>query len=319
MKQFLDYLFYIGIVSKETINNLLRIIEEKSNKNKEEKIKKNEFIHAILFDFFKSLNTEDLSKLAENIYKRYKLNQNSTFSKYLIKVINVRAKQELRKINSCFKKWKKKCTKKNNATYSNRNLSTDITTKAYNKKKRSNTPQINNDKSLNHPANILPDFFKRLILYDTKKKNDKIKYLMKNEEEYNTNCTFSPNLDLTIKKNNEVKQKIKTKESIKDEETTNKDKAKKILDKERINRLYTDYHTRIINNSNLKKNIDAENGITFSPYVNHESQYYKNVKDNLFERNKILLENKKEFVDGFNYIRNIQMKGVDIGSKNNKK
>lgn len=316
MKQFLDYLFYIGVVSKQTINNFLSIIEEKSNQNKEEIINTNNLIHAILFDFLKSLNTEDLSNLAENIYTRYKKNQKVTFSKFLLKVLDIRKKQKLRIINIYFKKWKK-CVTKHKTVHSNKYLLTDTSAKVDNKEKRSNTSQKNNDKPL-CPPNNLTNFYKRLMFYDTKKNNRTLRNLMINEQEFKTNCPFSPNLNLTTKKNNELKQKIRNNESTKKKEILSIEKVKKTVDKERINRLYTDYQTRIINNSNLKKNIDAENGITFSPYVNHKSQYYKNVKDDFFKRNKTSLENKKEFVEGFNYFRDLQMKGVDITKKNNK-
>ena len=67
----------------------------------------------------------------------------------------------------------------------------------------------------------------------------------------------------------------------------------------------------------LTKNIDKENGITFSPKINHNSPYNKRIKDNFYERNKKLLKDKKIFVNGFNLLRDLQMKGVHNLTKEN--
>lgn len=88
------------------------------------------------------------------------------------------------------------------------------------------------------------------------------------------------------------------------------EKPKKKVDNDRMNKLYYDFHRKNLNKEKLKKNIDRENGITFAPKLN--SQYNKRIKDNFYERNQKLLEDKKDFVNGFNLLRDLQMKGIDI-------
>lgn len=77
-------------------------------------------------------------------------------------------------------------------------------------------------------------------------------------------------------------------------------------------KLYNDYQQTIIKKQKLSENIDKENGITFSPKLNKESKYNKKIKDNLYERNKKLLTSRKNFVEGFNLLRDLQMKGLDV-------
>ena len=79
-------------------------------------------------------------------------------------------------------------------------------------------------------------------------------------------------------------------------------------------KLYNDYQQTIIKKQKLSENIDKENGITFSPKLNKESKYNKNIRDNFMQRNQKLLTDKKNFVDGFNLLRDLQMKGVDINT-----
>ena len=205
------------------------------------------------------------------------------------------------------KKWKNNSIN-NKIKFKNNYLFTDTSINFQQKQKRYNT--LDKNKNTLKIKRNLPNFYKRMMLYNEKKENDNIKNMVIKEEEFNINCTFCPNLILTSKKNKELKETIKAvslnKKRVKDE------KPKKILDKERIYRLYDDYQQQNIKKEILKKNIDIENGITFSPYINYESPYYKNIKDDLFKRNEKLLEDKKEFVDGFNYLRNLQMKGINI-------
>ena len=77
-------------------------------------------------------------------------------------------------------------------------------------------------------------------------------------------------------------------------------------------KLYNDYQNKRIKAQKLKENIDKENGITFSPKLNNNSKYNKKIKNNFYERNKKSINDKKYFVDGFNLLRDLQMKGLDI-------
>ena len=80
----------------------------------------------------------------------------------------------------------------------------------------------------------------------------------------------------------------------------------------RMIKLYNDHQQNNLKKQKLKENIDKENGITFSPKLNKDSKYNKKIKDNFYERNKKLVTDRKNFVEGFNLLRDLQMKGLDV-------
>jgi hypothetical protein len=114
--------------------------------------------------------------------------------------------------------------------------------------------------------------------------------------------------------NKEKKFSKKFTPSKKSIENIEEEKPKRKVDNQRMMKLYNDYQQTIIKKQKLSENIDKENGITFSPKLNKESKYNKNIRDNFMQRNQKLLTDKKNFVDGFNLLRDLQMKGVDINT-----
>ena len=309
IKQYFEYLLYIGVILPEN-KEQMKIKIQNFIKEKSEKKGKN-LIENLIGDYFTSLDKESLNKLGLNIYEQYNKNRLLTISKHLKKVFNILQNIFFRKIKYCFNILKNK---------NDFELISDINNIS-NKYSRSQSSgklneyniNIGNSKNSNYNNNLEESnkkFFERMNSFNTKKENNKKYQQSLKEEEYNFICTFSPDLSLT-KKRNSQKKFTPSKKSI---ENIEEEKPKRKVDNQRMMKLYNDYQQTIIKKQKLSENIDKENGITFSPKLNKESKYNKNIRDNFMQRNQKLLTDKKNFVDGFNLLRDLQMKGVDINT-----
>ena len=154
-------------------------------------------------------------------------------------------------------------------------------------------------------------FFERMNKYNIKKEKNKQLQESLKEEEINLFCTFSPDLTLT-KKNNNSKKPIPFNKKHIIKEYISEEKPKRKVNNEAMIKLYNDYHQSTLRKEKLKESIDKENGLTFSPRVNKDSKYNKNIRDNFYERNNKLIIDKKNFIEGFNLVRDLQLKGIDV-------
>lgn len=334
-KEFFDYLLYIGIVSNENLQLLTTIVEKKTNEYKDNKsIDKTTFMKSLMGDYLTSLNKDELLKIGINIYDQYISNKSLTISKHLLKLFNIFENILFYNLKSFFIIFKKKIfnDKNSNSKIFQRSKSTDklfyvSNQKNKNKNNLSYSNNLNNINSYNNNYynnnQMLSSsyFLSKLNEYNNKKEREKIREKCKNDDEIGMICTFTPNLSLTKKTNNKFRKKNKYNKPIKIEpEGKTEEKQKKKLDKDIINKLYYDFQKKNIMQEQLKHNIDKENGITFSPKVNVNSPYNKRIKDNFYERNQKLLIEKKDFIEGFNLMRDMQLKGMEIKlvSQNNK-
>ena len=302
-KEFFDYLLYIGIVSDDTLELLKSIVEKKTKDNENNNfINKSMFIKSLMGDYLTSLNKDDLFKLGANIYEKYISNKSLTISKHLLKLFGIIENKLFIKVKAFFNFWKNKII--NGISPRQRNFQRSKSTEKFfcNNKKNNNINNLNNINN-NHLNNInyyinnhlsSENFISRLSEYNFRKENEIKKEKIRSEDDLGNICTFSPNLSLTRKINKKYNEK-----------------PKKRLDSIRINELYNDYQKKN-ENGKLKRNIDKENGFTFSPKLNVKSPYNKNVKENFHERNQNAIKKKKDFVKGFIILRELQMKGVDI-------
>lgn len=302
-KEFFDYLFYIGIVSNDTLQLLKSTVDKKTKENENDKyLNKHLFMKSLMGDYLISLNKEDLNKLGSNIYEKYISNKSITITKHLIKLFSILEKMLFYNLQSIFNFWKNLVFNKQShrPKIFQRSKSTDKLYRMNNKiNNLSNSNNIYNIKSNNNYNNYISseNFFSRLNEYNMKREKEIKKEKIKNEDDIGKICTFSPNLSLTKKKNNEFRKKYDN---------------NKVDDIKRINKLYNDFQKKNINKEILKKNIEKEKGFTFSPRLNVNSPYNKKIKENFYERNKKLLSDKIKFIEGFNILRDLQMKGVDI-------
>ena len=310
-KEFFDYLSYIGILSESNFQILSSIVEKKTKENENNKnIEKNEFLKSLIGEYLASLSKEDLIKLGSHIYDKYISNKTLTMSKHLIRIIAIKENFLYNKLKSYFIFWKNIAFVEKSAKPKiiQRSKSTDKLYRIPNsiQNYNNNCSNINNNKK-NFNYFLSPSLCTKLEKYNHKKETKSI-----NVDDISSNCTFTPNLSLTKKKNNKIRKKNEMNSRIITTGTQDKEdgKPKRKVDNDRMNKLYYDFHRKNLNKEKLQKNIDRENGITFAPKLNF--QYNKRIKDNFYERNQKLLEDKKDFVNGFNLLRDLQMKGIDI-------
>ena len=312
MKQYFDYLIYIGVILPENTEQLKLKLKniKKSNKNDN-----NIFIKNLIGEYLSSLNKESLNKLGLNIYEQYFKNRKVTLCKHLIKIFNIFQNLFYRHAKYCFNFWKNKnCLIKNNNTANriSRSQSSDKLSKLsqyYDNIDFNRFSAYSN--YLNAYKKSQKDFFERMNKYNKQKENNKKLHESLKEDEINLFCTFSPDLTLT-KKNNNSKKPIPFNKNHIIKEYISEEKPKRKVNNEAMIKLYNDYHQSTLRKEKLKESIDKENGLTFSPRVNKDSKYNKNIRDNFYERNNKLIIDKKNFIEGFNLVRDLQLKGIDV-------
>ena len=304
--EYFDYLLYIGVILSENIEQIKGIIQNSKNDKKEEE---NLFLQNLMGDYLSSLDKDSLIKLGVNIYNQYSKNKSTAIGKHLSKMCNALQNLLLKKAKYCFNLLKNRFNSesKKNISKLSRSQSSDKFNKYY------NNISINKYVSYN---NFNPksqgNFLERMNKYNTKKENNKKFQQCLKEEEINFVCTFSPDLSLTKKnttnfnKRNYKNKKLNSAENIKEE------KPKRKVDNDRMMKLYNDFQQQKLKNEKLQENIDKENGITFSPKLNKDTKYDKKITDNFLERNQKTITNRKNFVEGFNLIRDLKMKGLDV-------
>lgn len=313
MKQYFDYLIYIGVILPENTEQIKlklknnKIINSVKNDN-------NIFIKNLIGEYLSSLNKESLNKLGINIYEHYMKNRKVTLCKHLIKIFNIFQNLFYRHAKYCLNFWKNKnCLINNNKTTNqiSRSQSSDKLSKLsqYYENIDFNRFSVYSNYS-NAFKKSQKDFFERMNKYNKQKENNKKLQESLKEEEINLFCTFSP--DLTLTKKNNFKKRPLTNKRNNLKGNFEQEKPKQKVNNEKMLKLYNDYQINTLRKQKLKESIDKENGIAFSPRLNKNSKYNKNIRDNFYERNNNLIIDKKNFVDGFNLVRDLQMKGIDV-------
>ena len=310
MKQYFDYLIYIGVILPENKEQMK--MKLKDNKKAKTSRKDNNInIQNLIGEYLLSLNKESLTKLGNNIYEQYIKNRKVTICKHLIKIFNIFQNLFYRHAKYCFNFWKNKHRFINSNNTSNKISRSQSNDRFSQLSQYYDNIHLNRYVAYHNYSNILQkDFFERMNKYNTKKEmNKKLQESLK-EEEINLFCIFNPDLTLT-RKNNFKRRTLTNKKPIYKDNIV-EEKPKRKVDNEKMLKLYNDHQQNTLRKQKLKENIDKENGITFSPRLNNDSKYNKNIRDNFYERNNKLIIDKKNFVEGFNLVRDLQMKGIDV-------
>lgn len=314
MKQYFEYLKYIGVILPE---NTEQIKIKLRNKQKEKNLKKdkNIFIQNLMGEYLSSLNNESIIKLGTSIYNQYIKNRKVTLCKHLIKIFNIFQNLFYRHAQHCLNIWRNKICLINNSNTAIKISNSQSSDKLTKLSQYYNSIDYNKYSAYSNYSNTLRKtqncFFERMKKYSKKKEKNKQLQESLKEEEINLFCTFSPDLTLT-KKNNSFKKPISFNKKHIIKYYISEEKPKRKVNKEAMIKLYNDYHQNTLRKEKLKESIDKENGLTFSPRVNKDSKYNKNIRDNFYERNNKLIIDKKNFVEGFNLVRDLQMKGIDV-------
>lgn len=160
----------------------------------------------------------------------------------------------------------------------------------------------------------LRNFFARQEHFSTRKSTSKEKILLDQEEKTSMQCTFTPNMSLSHSVSlSSLRTKNDTHRSYRTIDSNNTITKRKKIDKQKIEKLYNDYKNKQIYKKKLQKKFDKEDGMTFSPNFIPSPRYLSKVDGDVVERSSRTLENKKDFVKTFKYLRDMEFKrGQDI-------
>lgn len=193
IKNYFDYLFYIGITCENTYSSIRQILSNEYNNSSNEDSSINDILSGLTGDYLKLLNKEQLELIGKNIYEQYMINKSISEIKIIKKLLILR--------NNYFKRKKKKYLNKWRLSTINSDINVQVilnkSNSGKNIKSRSNSKRnIFNSKK----------FLDKLEYYNDKKKekNDKIKLF--SESNILNECTFHPNLKLSFLRNNSIKK-----------------------------------------------------------------------------------------------------------------
>ena len=292
-KEFVDYLFYIGIINNENLNSFLECFQNKENfDNNQQKILNS------LINYFKNLKINDLENLAKNIFNKFIENKNKIVNKFLKNITKIKNNLNLVILKKYFLKWNKKKESNFNSISSN----------FENKKEKINN---SNNISLNRKSNSV-NFLTRLNNYNLKSERHKNKMLIQNYNLDEIQCTFNPNLNLTKNNYKTIKSRyISKSNSVNSLDNKNYvliNEKKKKLNKKAINKLYNDYKLQKEKKFNLIEKINLEKGITYKPNLNLNNKYAKKIEGDVILRGQQMIKEKNDFIDSYNYLREMDIK-----------
>ena len=247
-----------------------------------------------MIEFYKKNNIDNLFKHKNNINNKLNLDNNNNINNNHINN-NYSNDIEINSINNNLFTFQGSRSSQKSLENIRNNLNI--------KKNISNNKR---SKSNNISRDILHDFINRQDEYIKHIKRNKEKLIKRNEDEYSKKYTFSPhitkqsfdkNYELTSNSNNYSKdqnQNIYEKlyedsnrrqiirnqkildyvNRIKSESNLSKDgkSLKKVIDKNKIEKLYNDYKQKKTKRRELLNKIDKEKGITFKPYIKKKNK-----------------------------------------------
>ena len=259
-----------------------------------------------LSQYFTSLSPKDYIKVSLNIIKKFQQSKNRINAKIAGNLYKIYHKYENRKIKRKVQQW-------------NLRAITQFTSYCSKTSKKSSSY---GKKGLSSSCSSLRNFFARQEQYSTRKSTSKEKILLDQEEKTSNQCTFTPNMSLShsvslssLRPKNETHRSYRTIDSI---QTTVKTQRKKI-DKQKIEKLYNDYKNKQLYKKKLQKKFDREDGMTFSPNFISSPRYLSKVDGDVVERSSRTIENKKDFVKTFKYLREMEFKrGQELLRNRNK-
>jgi hypothetical protein len=177
IKNFFDYLFYIGVTSDETSSVIIQLLTSKYNDFKFESCGIDDLLISLICDYFKLLTEQQLMLIGKNIYEQFLRNKFITKIKHVKKLIIIKYHFIKRKIKKYFNKWRLKTI--NLTTTLNQNDSVKNYDISYSSSSYS---------SLN-----ISNFLNKLDYYNEIKNKEINKLKDLSETNIMKNCTFIPN------------------------------------------------------------------------------------------------------------------------------
>ena len=280
IKNFFDYLYYIGVTSEDTSPIITKLFSDKYNDYNKSSTDIDNLLTSLICEYFKLLKEDQLTLIGKNIYQQFSKNKLMAKMKHLKKVIHIKDIYNKRILKKNFNKWRL-CTI-HLMTFNDNNNNKPI---LYDKNEYYNN-NINNFKEKKNSYSVsslnINNFLNKLDFYNSIKIKKKIKIKKLNDDDIISNCTFSPNLHLTKERNKRFLSNNNEESNI-----------KRKYNKENIhNLLYDDYKSKDKAIEELSKKVYDK--FTFSPRINTNDEYIKKIQDNFFERNQKMINRKKE-------------------------
>ena len=305
IKDFLDFLMYIGIVSNKTSNNfnknLSSIMQNSTNEKKQNK-KSNiyQILSKTLNNYFTSLSSNDIKLISENITNKYKDNKFKIIKNLMRNMIL--NKEQKNKLNY-LEKWVDNCNKLKNEELKltiqkqeEENINNNLTIKSPHNQKNEN------EKNLTPFEKGQRDLIHRQKQHLEKFQKNKMEQIEKIEQLNNQLCPFSPTIYTKNSKNAKsfmhtsernpykrlyedvAKRQSKILQTEKEEnEKIKRNSVWKSSNKlflqgksnieDTINKLYNDHKKYENKKRIMRNNIDKESGLTFQPDVSTNSKY----------------------------------------------
>ena len=280
IKNFFDYLYYIGVTSEDTSPIITKLFSDKYNDYNKSSTDIDNLLTSLICEYFKLLKEDQLTLIGKNIYQQFSKNKLMAKMKHLKKVIHIKDIYNKRILKKNFNKWRL-CTI-HLMTFNDNNNNKPI---LYDKNEYYNN-NINNFKEKKNSYSVsslnINNFLNKLDFYNSIRIKKKIKIKKLNDDDIISNCTFSPNLHLTKERNKRFLSNNNEESNI-----------KRKYNKENIhNLLYDDYKSKDKAIEELSKKVYDK--FTFSPRINTNDEYIKKIQDNFFERNQKMINRKKE-------------------------
>ena len=199
IKNYFDFLFYIGVTSDDTSNKIIQLLSTKYNdiSNQEKDI--DNLLASLTCDYFKSLDKKQLELIGKNIYQQYLRNKLISELKKIKKLLIIRYNFFKKKKKKYFNKWRLSTINSDAYTYLFLNKNNSY---------KSIKTRSNSKKSIISSKNFLD----KLDFYSDRKKEKDNKLIIMNETNLTNECTFKPILKYPYKRTN-FRNNVETKEN----------------------------------------------------------------------------------------------------------
>ena len=276
IKNYFDFLFYIGVTSDETSSKIIQLLSSSKYKNISNQEKDiNNLLASLTCDYFKSLDKKQLELIGKNIYQQYLRNKLISELKVIKKLLIIRYNFFKRKKKKYFNKWRLSTINSdmNNYLFLNKNNSV-----------KSIKTRTNSKKSIISSQHFLD----KLDFYSDRKKENTDKLKLMSESSLTNECTFKPILKYPYKRNNSKKNvKINDKKNKKYYNKNEIDYFKQLFndlinnnkpsERQNTNRNYNSPKNNKDNNINNKNNINLNNKYFSKMKVKTSEKKYKKV------------------------------------------
>ena len=327
MKEFLDYLCYIGIVSDDSISIFLSSIN--SNVNSSVKVK--EILMNSFYFYIMSLSEKNKKKISVNIVTNFFINKLKVNIKILQNLIKKYEKSYFEKVKISFFHWYKQTFSNNiNKEYYHNNKSRNessvrnyddwidestINNNVSEKKPIKNTKYTRNlfcsnnyknnnyfsktlrSRSNNSSRTILQDFISRQDQYNKLQKKNKELLIQQNEDEYDLLCTFIPKIKgKSFERNSSLKNSLNHSKNIYQKLYEDSNRRQKVQSQKLL-----DYVKHFRSDSSLNSNKRSSKKIFDK---NKIEKLYNDYKQKKFKRRELTEKiNKEEGITFKPYIK----------------